>query len=103
MSHQPQQNPAGPSVHDLHTNTKDPTALITRFRDQIAELADHFQSYRSLERFAMTDYADEQRHGVPNSRGQLSALLRAINEPICRQIEALAGVAVSMEQAIAKR
>ena len=69
-------------VRDLYANSPDTTALIAKFRDQVADLSDHLKSYDALEQLvsstATTLHAD------------LGALLRVVNRQMQRQVDALA-------------
>ncbi|MDO9434248.1 hypothetical protein [Hydrogenophaga sp.] len=97
MSDQHEPTPSQKAVRDLYATGEDITALIAKYRDQLAEIADHFKSYRSLERFVATNYVDEEDDDVPNSRGQLSSLLRAINNHMQEQLEKMARTALALQ------
>ena len=97
MSDQHDPTPSQKAVRDLYVNGTDLTALIARYRDQIADMADHFKSYHSLERLVSPEYKDETESGVPNSRSELGALLRALNSQMQRQLDKMAKTALALQ------
>ena len=97
MSDQHEPTPSEKAVRDLYANGGDITALIAKYRDQIAEIADHLKSYRSLERFVATDHVDAADDGVSNPRGDLGALLRALNSQMQIRLDKMARTALALQ------
>lgn len=89
--------PSQKAVRDLYANGTDTMALIARYRDQIADLSEHFKSYRSLERLVSPEYKDETETGAPNARADLGALLRILNGQMQRQLDKMAKTALALQ------
>ncbi|MDO9436613.1 hypothetical protein [Hydrogenophaga sp.] len=65
-------------------------SLAALICDQVAELSHAVTGYIALERFVLPAYADEKNASVAPSRGELCALVQALNAAVLRHIDTLA-------------
>ena len=97
MSDQHDPDASQRAVRDLYANSPDTTALIAKFRDQVADLSDHLKAYHALEQLVSSTGTDETAEGVTTLHADLGALLRVVNRQMQRQVDALAESARLMQ------
>jgi len=65
-------------------------SLVARVCDHVAELLHAIGGYKALELLVSPAHADETHASLAPSRGELSAMVEALNAAVLRHIDALA-------------